>query len=234
MPFAEKYREVYEQVYKPVCEANNLKCWRVDEIALPTSITNDIVQGIVDADIIIADLTSKNANVFYELGIAHTIGAQVIMTCQSMEDIPFDIGNYRVIKYEQTISGSKILADKLNQAITELLVALNRINNPVQAVLSNKIINVKKRTLLMEIINFSGITKELKNMIQEENILYADELKQLDLDVVKGKYHLGQKGLSQLLSVIIENRLYDNLEKLQEFAIKHRLSGSLPTYNRFL
>ena len=74
MPFEPKYREVYDEVYKPVCSANDLDCWRVDEISRPGSITRDIVEGIIDAEVVIADLTSQNPNVFYELGIAHSVG----------------------------------------------------------------------------------------------------------------------------------------------------------------
>lgn len=93
MPFDEKYREIYDNVYKPVCAENGLSCWRVDEVSRPGSITRDIVEGIFDADIVIADLTTRNANVFYELGIAHCSGNKTIMTAQSMADVPFDIGN---------------------------------------------------------------------------------------------------------------------------------------------
>ncbi len=131
MPFADEYKEVYEEVYKPVCEANEIECWRVDEISRPGSITRDIIEGIIDADIIIADLTSKNPNVFYELGIAHSVGNKTIMTAQSTDDIPFDIGNYRVIVYEQSISGSKKFYAQLQNAIQDLLKALDQTNNPM-------------------------------------------------------------------------------------------------------
>ncbi len=234
MPFAESYREIYEEVYKTVCKKNGLYCWRVDEIALPTSITNDIVQGIAEADIIIADLTSKNANVFYELGIAHTIGAQVIMTSQSISDIPFDIVHYRVIIYEQTISGSKILADKLTQAIKELLVVFERINNPVQEVLSNKILKFNKRVPIIEVMNFGNTQSNVRKMVEGENIMYADELKNLDLDKLKVKYHLGQKSLADLVSVIFKNGLYDDLEKLQKYVVENRLSLTHFKNKRFI
>jgi hypothetical protein len=138
MPFDKKFKEVYLEVYQPVCQANNIVCWRVDEINRPGSITRDIIEGILDADIVIADLTTKNANVFYELGIAHTVGNKTIMTSQSIGDVPFDIGNFRVILYEQTIAGSKELYKKLDLAIKELLKALDRTNNPFQDVVSSR------------------------------------------------------------------------------------------------
>lgn len=145
MPFSAKYQEVYKQVYHPVCEANGVECWRVDEIARPGLITKDIVEGIIEADIVLADLTSKNANVFYELGIAHCVGNKTIMTSQSKDDVPFDIASNRVIFYEQSISGSKDLTKKLDAAIKELLKSLDQTNNPVQEVLSSRLaIGVKR------------------------------------------------------------------------------------------
>lgn len=109
MPFDTKYKEIYDEVYKPICDNNTINCYRVDEISKPGSITKDIVDGIIDADLIIADLTDKNPNVFYELGIAHSTGSKTIMTCQKSEKLPFDISNYRVIFYEQSINGAKQL-----------------------------------------------------------------------------------------------------------------------------
>lgn len=64
MPFEEKYREIYTEVYKVVCAKNGIDCWRVDEVNKPGSITRDIINGIIKSDIIIADLTARNPNVF--------------------------------------------------------------------------------------------------------------------------------------------------------------------------
>lgn len=227
MPFAEEYKEIYDQVYKPVCESNDLKCWRVDEIARPGSITQDIVEGIIGADIIIADLTTKNANVFYELGIAHTIGAKVIMTCQNGQQIPFDIANYRVIFYEQTISGSKQLSEKLNKAIKELFVAFDLVFNPVQAVLSDfPLVKSKRQVPIARILNFRGLTNRVRTMLENEKIIYADDLKKINLEEIKGKYKLGETSLEQLVFVILKHELYEDLNAIQNFIIKYKLDLS--------
>lgn len=136
MPFAQRYAEVYAEVYKPACANNDLDCWRVDEIARPGSITRDIVEGIVDAEVIIADLTGQNPNVFYELEISHAVGNKTIMTTQSLADVPFDVRSYRVLVYEQTLTGCRKLGKDLDQALKELLVAMDRTSNPVQEVVS--------------------------------------------------------------------------------------------------
>lgn len=233
MPFAEKYKEVYEQVYKPVCEANNLRCWRVDEIAGPGSITNDIVEGIIDADVVLADLTSMNPNVFYELGIAHTVGNKTIMTSQSREDVPFDIANFRIIFYEQSISGSKKLVSALDSAIKELLKALDRTNNPVQSVLNNRAaFHLNRRIPLFKVVDFSRLSPAIKKLIEEESIIYLDELRELNLDEIADREGFGKDSLAQLAFIVQKFDLYDDVVLFQQFLRRRNVSFSGGTYSK--
>lgn len=106
MPFTKELEPVYNTHIKNVCE-NRLKvaCKRADDIFESSNIMSDIWSSIYNAGCIIADCTGKNPNVFYELGIAHTLGKRVIIITQSRDDIPFDIRHLRHIKYELTKSG---------------------------------------------------------------------------------------------------------------------------------
>ncbi len=74
MPFASALDEVYHQVIKPTLQGVGLVCQRLDELPDPTLITADIVNYIEGADLIIADLTYANPNVFYELAVTHRTG----------------------------------------------------------------------------------------------------------------------------------------------------------------
>jgi hypothetical protein len=132
MPFADRFTEVYEQVYRPCCEAAGVRCWRVDEVAGPGSITTDIINGILESEFLIADLTTQNPNVFYELGIAHALAKDVILTCQTIEDVPFDVRSSRVLVYSQTIRGAAVLKDGLLRAIKAVDSDSQRATNPVQ------------------------------------------------------------------------------------------------------
>lgn len=220
MPFAEGYQEVYDQVYTPVCSANGLRCWRVDEIAGPGSITQDIVEGIIDADIILADLTSQNPNVFYELGIAHAVGNKTIMTCQSVDEVPFDIANYRVILYEQTISGSKQLAKRLSAAIKELLAALDRTNNPVQSVIGNRsALHFKRKVPMFMVTRNVELTSNLRKLINAEGVIYLDDWAALDLEkiICRPGFGKGSKSLAQIIYIIQQFGLYGDAGALQSF-----------------
>lgn len=82
------------------------------------NIMDDIIQGILSADVVIADVTGNNSNVMYELGIAHCYRRKVIMiTHESRNNLAFDIRQYRVLKYSLTPDGLSQLAQEVREAI---------------------------------------------------------------------------------------------------------------------
>lgn len=232
MPFTSALTEIYTDIYVPVCNANGLKPWRVDEIARPGSITKDIIEGILDADVIIADLTSRNPNVFYELGIAHATGNKTIMTSQTDTDVPFDIANYRVIFYEHTLTGSKELTGKLDLAIKELLAALDRTNNPFQEVTAGRGgFRVKGKTPLFKAVNTTYFTKPVRELLKARKIIYVEELKTLDLEELLRTPGFGATSLAQICSLFSEYELYDTVEAFNSFIVENRIdlkSNSIP------
>ena len=66
---------------------------------------NDIWDAINEAYIIVADVTGRNPNVMYEIGMAHTVGKKVIILTQTMDDVPFDLRHIRCIVYEDSPVG---------------------------------------------------------------------------------------------------------------------------------
>ena len=70
--------------------------------------------------VVLADLSGKNPNVFYEVGIAHSLGRRTILVAQSMDDVPFDLRALRVLHYENNEEGRH----QLTQAITDRLRTL--------------------------------------------------------------------------------------------------------------
>lgn len=225
MPFDPKYIEVYTEVYKPVCAKNDLDCWRVDELARPGSITRDIVEGIIDAEVVIADLTGQNANVFYELGIAHSVGNKTIMTTQSLDDVPFDIRSYRVLLYKQSITGSKQLSEDLDKAIKELLAAMERTSNPVQeAIASRSIIGAKRKTLLVKYVDIAGLPPYVRNWLNLNNIVYAEDIASIDISALAETAGIGRDSLGRFLRQIVKHDLYPNSEALNAAIHKYRIS----------
>jgi hypothetical protein len=70
---------------------------------------------------VICDLTGKNANVFYEAGIAHALGQDVILIAQHETDIPFDLRHIRYVKYLNNEEGLRVLADNVGKRLQTLI-----------------------------------------------------------------------------------------------------------------
>lgn len=107
MPFDDDFNDIYQLGIKQSCEDAGAYCERVDEQIFNESILDRIYNQISKADIVIADLTKRNANVFYEVGYAHALGKTTILLTQNVDDIPFDLKHYPHIVYDNKITKLK-------------------------------------------------------------------------------------------------------------------------------
>ncbi len=113
MPFRELWSDrMYGKILKPILVQCQLDPKRADDL-FGSNIMEDIWAGINAAFVVVADVTGRNANVFYELGIAHTLGKNVIILTQDEGDIPFDIRTYRHITYEDNQDGYETLQERI-------------------------------------------------------------------------------------------------------------------------
>ena len=101
MPFDDDFNDVYAEFLTPILAEQGFEVQRADDIETESqqNILRDIVRGIATSDLIVADLTGANPNVFYELGIAHALRKQTILITQSIDDVPFDLRSYRLLEY---------------------------------------------------------------------------------------------------------------------------------------
>ena len=99
MPFDDELDTVYDHFLKPILEESGFNVARADDIQSQQNILKDIIRGIEQSDLVLADLTNSNPNVFYELGIAHAFRKPVVLVTQSIEDVPFDLKPYRLVEY---------------------------------------------------------------------------------------------------------------------------------------
>lgn len=115
MPFKSDFKEVYQAIKETLeSEKLNIECNRADDF-YQQHIIESILKGITKSEYIIADLTGDNPNVFYELGLAHSIkdADKVIIITQDMEYVPFDLRQFRCIVYEQSTLGLEKLKEEL-------------------------------------------------------------------------------------------------------------------------
>lgn len=120
MPFSDNtVRTAYDCVVKPVFDRMKLKIRKADEIWSVNPIYDDIIKEIQAASVIVVDISGKNPNVFYELGVAHTIKQEktIILTHDEIASTPFDVAHFRIIKYADSIQSSKRLEVELESTI---------------------------------------------------------------------------------------------------------------------
>jgi len=113
MPFDKKFIRIYSSYLKPTLIEHDWKCSRADEIYEPIEIMDLIWEQILRADLVIADLTGRNPNVFYELGCAHALDKSTVLITQSINDVPFDLRQRQLIEYSTTTQGYKKLTDSI-------------------------------------------------------------------------------------------------------------------------
>lgn len=118
MPLRDDFSDVYESGIKLACEDAGVHCEHVGHQKFDETILERIYGQIAAADVIVADMTGANPNVYYEVGYAHALQKRVILLTQKADDIPFDLKHHRHIVY----SGKchllrQLLADELRWCI---------------------------------------------------------------------------------------------------------------------
>lgn len=149
MPFSktidkhdEEYWTIFFETIKKVMEENGYSCTR-SEVG-PYKLFSNIIKNIESSDIVIAVLTDFNSNVWYELGIRHTLRTGTIMLLQEGQKVPFDISDYGIIFYKDSIG----LEQRIKKAIEEYLKKLDGsvCDSPVISILnSREYKNVEKK-----------------------------------------------------------------------------------------
>ncbi len=129
-PFAPPLGDYYEKIYKPAIEKAGLKPLRADADIFGTGkIIDQVWRGINAAKVLVAELTDRNPNVFYELGLAHALKKPVVLISSNEKDVPFDLQHIRVIYYDVT---DPFWGNKLLEKVAENIVSA--IRNPEEAI----------------------------------------------------------------------------------------------------
>src|ERR1700733_7469768 len=89
--------EIYEGIIVPAVENSGLEAYRADLDATPGAVTPKMLSELLTARVVIADLTGRNPNVFYELGITHSFARPLISIADSSDSLPFDAKDERII-----------------------------------------------------------------------------------------------------------------------------------------
>lgn len=130
MPFGSWFDTYYTELYVPAITEAGLEPHRADDLSRPGNFFDDIWRYTIDAKVILADLSTMNPNVFYELGLAHALSRPTVLISESVKEIPADLRSLRIIEYDKNDPdwGEK-LKNKIGDALHET------IKHPVSRVL---------------------------------------------------------------------------------------------------
>jgi len=129
MPFTKAFDPVFKVIQKSLAEGLGFMSVRTDELLGGGNIIEDILTGISGSELVVADLTGRNPNVYYELGLAHMSKAvdKVILISQELDSIPFDLRQYRHLVYTRSASGLRSLGKRISAAAAAVASPVHRI-----------------------------------------------------------------------------------------------------------
>ena len=120
MPMDSEFDEVYLAICKAI-QALGVQCKRADDVWESEAVMQDVVSLICRSKAVIADCRGRNPNVFYEIGVAHTVGREVVPVTQNSSDVPFDIRHLRYVEYLNNEEGRSNLMEQLSDRIRTLI-----------------------------------------------------------------------------------------------------------------
>ena len=124
MPFDAAFNKVYSTI-QSAAEQAGFQCNRADDIWENPAIIQDVISLIDRSSVVICDCTNRNPNVFYEIGVAHTLGREVIIVTQAGADIPFDLRHLRYVSYLNNAQGRRALSTSLVTKLREIAASRN-------------------------------------------------------------------------------------------------------------
>lgn len=192
-PFNEDFLALYEELKNDF--ENDYVFNNAGDLDNQQNILKDIVNGINDADIIIADVSGLNSNVFYELGIAHAMGKKVIIITQDIGELPFDIKAYRANEYNLKFNKlpkfkeelSKLLKGavdgsiKYSNPVSDFLLNIDQTRNKFQE--QNQKLEVNTNIEEKGLLDFISEIQEDGTMLTDELYFMSDGLNEISKDI---------------------------------------------------
>ncbi len=164
--------KVLEHIIKPPVEGCGYECTRADEISEPGIITSQIIQHLVDDHLVIADLTGRNPNVYYELAVRHVVKKPIVQIIQAEETIPFDVAGTRTIHVDyrdlDSVSNCK---QELAKQIRSVEKDPTRVDTPVSVAIDLESLRKSENPLEKSSAEIISMLQDIRSMVSDiENV----------------------------------------------------------------
>lgn len=167
--------KVLRHIFKPVAEECGHKAVRADEISEPGMITSKVIQRVIDDDLVIADLTGGNSNVFYELAIRHMVKKPIVQIIRSGEPIPFDVSQTRTIHVDH------LDLDSVDNCKKELIKHIrsaqkdpSKVDSPISSTVLLKSLHESKNLLEKSNAEIISMLQDLRSIIMQVSVVATE------------------------------------------------------------
>lgn len=163
------FKRVYEYIIKPACQKAGYEAIRADDTVKTNDIVSDIIKKIIDSDMAICDMSSRNPNVFYELGLRHAFNLKTTLLKDKKTSRAFDIAGLRSVEYDENLR-----VDEVEKAITAL----------ADAITETEKMNSEEANSTIQLLGLSAPAKKVEiKAMSGENATIMGELRSLRYDV---------------------------------------------------
>lgn len=181
------FDKVRRHIIDPVAKEKDYKTIRADEISRPGRITSQIIEHLKKDELVVADLSRKNPNVYYELAIRHAVQKPIILIGESELDIPFDLAAQRVIPYSidpddiieaksqlktqiEAIESKNFIID--SPVTSEILLNLEKMPTSEESKTQRILAILEKQSISMDRL----FERDLKSRVRESVPSYYEEI----------------------------------------------------------
>jgi hypothetical protein len=143
-PDRQRANDIYDYIIRPTVEGFALEPYRADLDATPGAIVPRIISELLAARVVIADLTGRNPNVYYELGIVHSFARPLICLADTARSLPFDTKDERIIRLGELVDGRLAMSDgekakrQLQESLTVVLAGDFVVPTPLREAAANR------------------------------------------------------------------------------------------------
>ena len=163
------FRRVYEYIIKPACKKAGYEAIRADDTVKTNDIVSDIIKKIIDSDMAICDMSSRNPNVFYELGLRHAFNLKTTLIKDKKTSRAFDIAGLRSVEYDESLR-----VDEVEKAVMAIADAIEETENMTS----------EEPNSTIQLLGLSAPAKKVKlKTMSGENAAIMGEIRSLHNDV---------------------------------------------------
>lgn len=163
--------QVLTHIIKPATKECGYEALRADEISEPGIITSQVIQHLIDDQLVVADLTGRNPNVFYELAVRHTVKKPVVQIIQADETIPFDVAPSRTIHFDyRDLDSVAICKDGLVKQIHSVEKDPTKVDSPISVAIDLKSLRQSENPLEKSNAEIIFMLQELRAVVLDSTV----------------------------------------------------------------